>query len=368
MNFKQVKQELLALSDKACKAMDDVRKADDVSKSLNNKKLGESIVTETKKELQCALDALIRFNQNVLSQLNPLPPKEKEEAEEEPRLVLPFDEESSSDSSFSEGEEEEEEKNTKKRSFGFELEGDDYERDDFVVSDSSELEVFDGPEYDKLFSVPKNGKSETKKLRRSNRSNKGMIEFYSDVPEAEQYGDEPVEDLMQDEQDPEEEANRYSAAEVGMCDQFKTDLKNGYTLNMAIGNSPWFRRRYGDIIQTIRDNLGLQGQNNDPLQTWDHVVEDSYHNHLPTISGSLSRKTQTCALCNMKRVCSRILHIRGLALPMGTKCSALISAVSKFYSTLHKCVFGEASPEDTIKKLDIAIAKVQDAHAGKALK
>ena len=299
--------------------------------------------------------------------------KEAEEEEESSGSIDAALLESDSESFFL-FEEEEEEKNTKKRIFN---EDDEYAYDGgFVQSDSVEPEVFEDSKYDKVFGVdhlntPKK-KKKKKSLRRSKRKNKGKIELYSDVPENEQYGDDQVDDLMVEEIDPDERAERFSAMDQGNCHQFLESLREeeSIPLKKAIQASPWFKKRYNDILNTVRNNIGLQGSNRDALMVWDHIAEDAFKagDDMPKITkGVIDDEHTICCFCNSRRRCTWLLELRSMLYPVGTKCGELVKAVTYFFFMLQEVVKDLNIPSsDAIDELDKAIYEVQEAHAGKA--
>lgn len=354
--------------------------------SIRNEQLAEGMIQHATKQTLEFFEAAknnIEDGRMMLAKLlpkenrvQPIPSlKEEEEEEESSGSIDAALLESDSESFFLfEEEEEEKEKNTKKRVFGSD---DEYAYDGgFVQSDSVEPEIFDDSKYDKVFGVdhlntPKKKKKNKKSLRRSKRKNKGKIELYSDVPENEQYGDDQVEDLMLEELDPDERANRFSAMDQGDCHQFLKSLReDSIALKSAIQASPWFKKRYNNILNTVRDNIGLQGHNRDALMVWDHIAEDAFKagDDMPKIvKGVIDEENNICCFCNNRRRCTWLLELRGMGYPVGTKCGELAKAVTYFFFMLQEVVNdANISSSDAIDELDKAIYEVQEAHAGKA--
>lgn len=339
--------------EEAVKAISNLRNAV-LSESMRNEAI--KTVVEEFGTAQEELASLKNLLQKILSGGDP------SEEEEEELLELDFSSDSDSDILN--------QNNNKRSLFGSK---EKYTNEDnFVASDSEELSVYDDPKYDEHFGWKLKKKQ---KLRRSSRKNKGKNEFYSDVPESEQYGDDPVEDLMEEEEDSDERANQYSIQDYKDCRDFIRDLRDGVSLKQAIKSSPWFQNRYQKILETVRDNLGLQGHNNPSLVLWDHIAEDAYEGlqSTPEITKgkvyNLEKAENICGFCNSKRQCTWKLELRGMFHPIGTKCGELVKSVIQFFFILREIVNDKDYRSDLcILDMDKALAGVQEAHAGKALR
>lgn len=154
------------------------------------------------------------------------------------------------------------------------------------------------------------------------------------------------------------------------CKQFLTMLRDKTPLKQAVKASFWFQRRYQNVISAIRDGLGIQSNNGTAQENWDTIIADAFawsDDHFPMVENKERTKAlkSKCALCGYTRKCAHTIWIRGYGYPIGTKCSALASAVIEFYSTLHRCVHEGVSSADTVRHLDELRGDIQEAHANK---
>lgn len=324
-------------------ALHDYEHAEQASANIRNEALAKTIMDQARQALEhCMAEAVRAFMPKEEDVLPALPPKEKEEFSSMSE---------SEDSNYDDGEHQAMEEQV-------------FEEDGFEVSDNASLEYFESSEYDQAFNEPE------PRVRRSSRKRK-KSQRYEDVPESEQYGDEPVKNLDDPEEDPAEEAQRFTRLDLRECKILVRSLRNGASLQNVLVNSPWFQKRYGHILDTIRNNLGQDGHNQECHLLWDHVAEDAYENQNPPrieekrLAG-LPRGNVECHACNCKRNCRWTLWLRHRGRPVGTTCGALIQAVAEFFLALHQAVQNEeGTEEDMIKELDLAMTRIQEAHAQK---
>lgn len=254
------------------------------------------------------------------------------------------------------------------------------EKDDFIVPDNSDLSVYEGSEYDELFSgaKPKLQKTRKRPRRTSSRVNKGKIERLNMDGEDEDIGSD-VDDLMLDEDDPEEGALSFSINDVEECRQFITTLKEGKAVQnpnlffKCIHASVWFQKRYMEKIEMIRQNNGFQGKNDKALSLWNKMVETAFTQETtPSVSTSavtrVSPKDRCCCFCDLKRNCPYSLIVEEKTYPIGTKCFELAKAVINFYEEIRYSLILYRKTEETISILDKAMGDIQIAHAGKQFK
>lgn len=182
----------------------------------------------------------------------------------------------------------------------------------------------------------------------------------------------PDEDLMLGESDSGEAANAFSEADKDACAVFLRRLADT-PFRQVIDKDYWFQKRYGSLLAAVCANLGRQGKNTTPIVIWNQVMEDSFDT---TASTPIIQKRwcgnkdvllhTMCCLCNTKKPCADELWVRGSAHPIAKNCALLAAHLIDFFTGLQWCVnFTGMDPAVAIKTLDLAMAAIQTAHAGK---
>lgn len=122
--------------------------------------------------------------------------------------------------------------------------------------------------------------------------------------------------------------------------------------------NPWFRKRYYDGLERVRDNLGHQSNNAEPRALFDQMAISPDHWRFNDISPG---KYGLCAGCNYKKSCTLAgITMGGANRFFGDRCGGLAQAW---------CAFHTARIEQApLKELDRLYANILKAQASKAVK
>lgn len=141
------------------------------------------------------------------------------------------------------------------------------------------------------------------------------------------------------------------------------DLKLSTNFQQPLDNSRWFQKRYGDILDSVRANMGRQSATG---QEKAHEVFDSIRNQWSRVRvDRLERSVrETCCLCNSTRRCTHVLYQDDEELYVAAQCVEVATALIAFFDVLRDMVEVEEG-DYNLRRLDQAFEGVMAAHAGK---
>lgn len=231
----------------------------------------------------------------------------------------------------------------------------------FVVSDDEEIEKY----------------SKETERRHEEKRRLGIVRKKAPRLEIE---DEEEEDKYEMEEDDSEQDNidlfeeEGSHAEDGVLVEDGQELASimRYAKNYA-PSGPWWDSQFGNAHNMVRDNLGLQGNNEEAQSYFDAIVKGCANKDAKKLPHTkkireLVDQQETCCFCNKKKPCRQVLVVPGLKEPgyIAACCAQLANAVIAFYKTFYECARNKKSPTETFKKLRRLHGEILEAHAGKA--
>ncbi len=146
----------------------------------------------------------------------------------------------------------------------------------------------------------------------------------------------------------------------------------------AAQRSPWYKKRYGNALEGIINNLGAEGSNTKARTVFNLLMHQCMNDQDadPVVE---TKKTpgsgpKICCLCDKKKHCphtlwlKRVFEDRQSSHPIAVCCSQLARAVIEFFSNMFLLVQDKSvkSFEQAFLESERLFASIQSAHAGKA--